>query len=93
MTFDMFIPMFERKFLEHLCDLVEPPVSASDLKLGPDLKLLLFLFKVHQVPLVLQPGLTPLPELQKQSYCQEDLTKQNIKIVKSLFWESSLANR
>lgn len=56
--------------LKHLCDLVESPVSASDLKLRPDLKLLLLLFKVHQVPLVLQTGLTPFPELQKQSYCQ-----------------------
>lgn len=68
------------KALKHLSDLVESPVGAPDLKLGPDLKLLLFLFKVHQVPLVLQPGLTPLPELQKQSYCQKDLKKGNRKL-------------
>lgn len=63
------------KGLKHLSDLIESPFSASDLKLRPDLKLLLFLLKVHQVPLVLQPGLTPFPELQKQSYCQRNLGK------------------
>lgn len=68
---------------EHLSDLVESPVSAPDLKLGPDLELLLLLLKVHQVPLVLQPGLTPFPELQKQSYCRTDLKEENI--VKSPF--------
>lgn len=56
----------------YLSDPVESLVSAFDFKLGSDLKLLLFLFKVHQVPLICQLGLAPLPELQEQSHCQTD---------------------
>lgn len=66
------------KPLKHLSDLVQSPVCALDLKLWPDLKLLLFLLKVHQVPLVLEPGLTTFPELQKQSYCQTDFKKGHV---------------
>lgn len=35
-------------------------------KLRPQLELLLFFFKVHQIPLILKPGLSLFPELQKQ---------------------------
>ena len=58
---------WERK---HLRDAVAASVGALGLVLGSELKLLLLLLKVHQVPLVLQPGLTPLPELQEQSDCK-----------------------
>lgn len=63
----------------HLSDLVEPPVGASDFKLWSDLKLLLLLLEVHQVPLVLEPGLAPLPELQKQSHCVEETKQRDVK--------------
>ena len=50
--------------------MVEALVGALGLVLRSELELLLLLLKVHQVPLVLQPGLTPLPELQEQSDCR-----------------------
>lgn len=74
---------------QHLRDLVESLAGALYLKLGPDLKLLLLLLEVHQVPLVLQPGLAPLPELQKQSHCQVDLKKGS----KSISYQYSKTGR
>lgn len=62
---------------KHLSDLVESPVGALDLKFRSDLKLELLLLKIHQVPLILQPGLTAFPELQKQSNCQSGVKKRN----------------
>lgn len=59
----------------HLSDLVEPPVGALDLELGLDLELQLLLLEVHQVPLVLQPGLAPLPELQEEGDCGTDRSR------------------
>jgi hypothetical protein len=41
-------------------------VFTHSFKFRPKLELLLFFFKVHQIPFVLKPGLSLLPKLQKQ---------------------------
>jgi len=55
---------------KHLSDAVQLAVGALGLVLWPKLQLLLLLLKVDQIPLVLQTGLPPLPELQKQRHCR-----------------------
>ena len=55
----------------YLRDAVAALFAALHLVLRPELQLLLFLLEVHQVPLVLQTRLPPLPQLQEQSDCRE----------------------
>lgn len=52
----------------YLRDTVLASAGALGLILRPELQPLLLLLKVHQVPLILQPGLPSLPELQEQSH-------------------------
>lgn len=56
----------------HLGNAVQPATGTLGLVLGTKLQLLLLLLEVNQVPLVLETGLPPLPELQEQGHCKGD---------------------
>lgn len=45
------------------------------LVLGSQLELLLFLFKINQIPLIFQPSLPSLPELQEKRNCSLEMLK------------------
>lgn len=58
--------LYEKKYL---CNTVKTPTGAFGFILRPKLQSLLLFLEVHQVPLILKPGLSTLPKLQEESDC------------------------